>query len=96
MVSPKRFVKDYSPLQAQSEHEARLKSPLNDEDSLAETLKAAKQSIKLYKQHKVDRLKDIEGARDMLKTELQQQKNELLMWVDRWQQMKAKKDRYKA
>ena len=32
----------------------------------------------------------------MLKTELQQQKNELLMWVDRWQQMKAKKDRYKA
>ena len=32
----------------------------------------------------------------MLKTELQQQQNELLMWVDRWQQMKAKKDRYKA
>ena len=31
----------------------------------------------------------------MLKIELQQQKNELLMWVDRWKQMKAKKDRYK-
>ena len=32
----------------------------------------------------------------MLKIELQQQKNELLMWLDRWQQMKAKKDIYKA
>ena len=41
-------------------------------------------------------MKDIEEARDKLKTELQQQKNELLMWVDRWQQMKAKKDKYKA
>ena len=49
----------------------------------------------LSKQHKVDRLKEIEEARDMLKTELQQQKNELLMWVDQWQQMKAK-DIYKA
>ena len=57
MVSPKRVVKDDSPLPTQSEHEARLKSPLNDEDSLAETLKAAKQPIKLSKQHKVDRLK---------------------------------------
>jgi len=96
VVSPKRVVKDDSPLPAQSEHEARLKSPLNDEDSLTETLKVAKQSIKISKQHKVDRLKDIEEARDRLKTELQQQKNELLMWVDRWQQMKAKKDIYKA
>ena len=32
----------------------------------------------------------------MLKTKLQQQENELLMWVDQWQQMKAKKDRYNA
>ena len=32
----------------------------------------------------------------MLKIELQQQKNELLMWVDQWQQMKAKKDKYKV
>ena len=95
MVSPKRDLKYDSPLPAQSEHEDRLKSPLNDEDSLAETLKAVKQSIKLSKQHKVDWLKDIEEARDMLKTELQKQKNELLMWVDRWQQMKAKKDKYK-
>ena len=85
VVSPKRVLEDDSPLPAQPEHEARLKSPLNDEDSLAETLKAVKQSIKLSKQHKVDRLKDIEEARHMLKTELQQQKNELLMWVDRWQ-----------
>ena len=69
---------------------------MNDEDSLAETLKAAKQSIKLSKQHKVDRLKEIEEARDRLKTELQQQKNELLMWVDRWQQMKAKNDKDKV
>ena len=30
-----------------------------------------------------------------MKTELQQQKNELLMWVDRWKHMKEKKDRYK-
>ena len=82
VVSPKRVVKDDSPLPTQSEHEARLKSPLNDEDSLAETLKAMKQSINLSKQHKVDRLKYIEEAHDMLKTELQQQKNELLMWVD--------------
>ena len=69
---------------------------MNDEDSLAETLKATKQSLKISKQHKVDRLKEIEEAHDLLKTELQQQKNELLMWVDRWKQMKAKKDRYKA
>ena len=39
VVSPKRFVKDNSPLPAQSEHEARFESPLNDEDSLAKTLK---------------------------------------------------------
>ena len=32
----------------------------------------------------------------MLKTELQQQKNELLMWVNRWKQMKSKKDKCKA
>ena len=69
---------------------------MNDEDSLAETLKAVKQSINISKQHKFDRLKYIEEARDRLKTELQQQKNKLLMWVDRWQQMKAKKDIYKA
>ena len=31
-----------------------------------------------------------------MKTELQQQKNELLMWVDRWKHMKAKKDIYKS
>ena len=31
-----------------------------------------------------------------MKTELQQKKNELLMWVDRWQQMKAKKDKCKT
>ena len=31
-----------------------------------------------------------------MKTELQQQKNELLMWVDRWKHMKAKKERYKS
>ena len=54
-----------------------------------------KQSINLSKQHNVDRLKDIEEARDRLKAELQQQENELLMWVDRWQKMKAKKDKYK-
>ena len=96
MVSPKTVVKDDSPLPTQSKHEAQLKSPLNDEDSLAENLKAAKQSIKLSKQHKFDQLNAIEEARDMLKRELQQQKNELLMWVDRWQQRKAKKDRYKA
>ena len=96
VVSPKRFVKDNSPLPAQSEHEARFDSPLNDEDSLAETLKVAKQSIKILKQHKANRLKDIEEAHDRLKIELQQQQNELLMWVDRWQQMKSKKDKYKA
>ena len=96
VVSPKRFVKDNSPLPTQSEHEARFESPLNDEDSLAETLKVVKHSIKLSKQHKVDRLKYIEEAHDRLKTELQQQKNEFLMWVDRWQQMKTKKDKYKA
>ena len=82
MASPKRFVKDNSPLPTQSEHEARFESPLNDEDSLEETLKAANQSIKISKQHTVDRLKDIEEVHDRLKTELQQQKNELLMWVD--------------
>ena len=59
VVSPKRFVKDNSPLPAQSEHEARFESPLNDEDSLAETLKAVKQSINISKQHKVDRLKKL-------------------------------------
>ena len=96
VVSPKRLVKYNSPLPARSEHEARFDSPLNDDDSLAETLKAAKQSIKLSKQHKANWLKDIEEACDRMKTELQQQKNELLMWVDRWQQMKAKKDKYKA
>ena len=58
--SPKRVVKDDSPLPTQYEHEAQLKSPLNDEDSLVETLKVVKQSIKLSKQHKVDWLKDIE------------------------------------
>ena len=82
VVSPKRFVKDNSPLAAQSEHEARFESPLNDEYSLADTLKAVKQLIKLSKQHKVDRLKDIEEACDRLKIELQHQKNKLLMWVD--------------
>ena len=82
VVSPKRFQKDHSSLLAQSKHEARFDSSLNDNDSLAETLKAAKQSIKLLKQHKADQLKDIEEARDRLKTELQQQNNELLMWVD--------------
>ena len=56
VVSPKRLVKDNSPLPVQSQHEARFDSPLNDEDSLVETLKVAKQSIK----HKADRLKDIE------------------------------------
>ena len=96
VVSPKRLVKDNSPLPAQFEHEARFDSPLNDEHSLAENLKEAKQSIKISKQHKADQLKDIEEARDRLKAELQQQKNELLMWVDRWQQMKAKKDKYKV
>ena len=35
VVSPKRVMKDDSPLPAQYEHEARIKSPLNDEDSLA-------------------------------------------------------------
>ena len=55
-----------------------------------------KQSIKLSKQHKAGQLKDIEEACDKMKTELQQKKNELLMWVDRWQQMKAKKDKNKA
>ena len=74
MVSPNRVVKDNSPLPAQSEHEARFESPLNDEDSLAETLKVAKQSISIYKKHKVDRLKYLEEARDRLKTQLQQQK----------------------
>ena len=96
VVSAKRFRKDYSSLPAQSKHEARFDSSLNDDDSLAETLKAMKQSIKISKQHKVDWLKYIEEARDRLKVELQQQKNELLMWVDRWQQMKSKKDKYKA
>ena len=95
VVFPKRVVEYDSPLPVQPEHEAQLKSPLNDDDSLAETLKAVKKSIKLSQQHKVDRSNEIEEARDMLKTELQQQKNELLMWVDRWKQMKAKKDRYK-
>ena len=75
VVSPKRFLKYNSPLPAQSEHEAWIKSPLNDEYSLAETLKAVKQLIKLSKQHKVDRLKDIEKSHDRLKTEIQQQKN---------------------
>ena len=69
MIYPKRIMKDDSPLLAQFEHEARLKSPLNDEDSLTETLKVTKQSIKISKKHKVDRLKDIEEARHMLKTE---------------------------
>ena len=82
VVSPKTLLKDNSPLPAHSEHEALFDSPLNDEDSLAETLKVAKQSIKLSKQHKTNQLKDIEEARDRLKIELQQQKNELLLWVD--------------
>ena len=30
-----------------------------------------------------------------MKTELQQKKSELLMWVDRWKQLKAKKENYK-
>ena len=85
VVSPKRFMKYKSPLPAQSEHEARFDSPLNDEDSLAETLKVAKQSIKISKQHKVDQLKDVEESCDKMRTELQQKKNELLMWVDRCQ-----------
>ena len=71
VVSPKIFTKDYSSLPAQSEHEARFDSSLNDNDSLAETLKAVKHSIKLLKQHKADRLKDIEEACDKMKTELQ-------------------------
>ena len=73
VVSPKRLMKDKSPLPEQSEHEAQFDSPLNDEDSLAETLKSMKHSIKLSKQHKVDRLKEIEEAHDKLKVELQQQ-----------------------
>ena len=52
--------------------------------------------IKISKQHKADRLKYIEEACDKMKTELQQKKSELLMWVDQWQQMKAKKDKCKA
>ena len=55
----------------------------------------AQQSIKLSRQHKNKRLKEEEEARVILKTELQQQKNELLMWVDRWKHMKAKKDKHK-
>ena len=82
VVSPKRFRKDHSSLPAQSEHEARFDSSLNDNDSLVETLKTGKQSIKISKQHKANRLKYIEEAHDRLKTELQQKKNELLMWVD--------------
>ena len=31
-----------------------------------------------------------------MKTELEQQKNELLIRVDRWKHMKKKKDRYKS
>ena len=82
VVSPKRFRKDHSSLPTQSDHEAQFDSSLNDSDSLAETLKAAKNLIKLLKQDKDDRLKDIEEACDKMKTKLQQKKNELLLWVD--------------
>ena len=85
VVSPKRFGIDYSSLPAQSEHEARFDSSLNDNDSLVKTLKAMKQSINLLKQHKAGRLKDIEEACNKMKTKLQQKKNELLMCVDQWQ-----------
>ena len=73
VVSRKRFGKDHSSLPARSEHEARFDSPLNDDVSLAETFEGSKESIKILKQHKADQLKDIEEARDRLKTELQQQ-----------------------
>ena len=81
-VSPKRFRKDHSSLPAQFEHEARFDSSLNDNDSLEDILKAGRESIKISKQHKDDRLKYIEEACDKMKTKLQQKKNELLMWVD--------------
>ena len=48
---------DNSPLSAQPEHEFQFKPILDDECSLEETLKAAKQSIKLSQQHKDKRLK---------------------------------------
>ena len=86
---------DNSPLSAQPEHVVHFKSTSNDECSLEETLKVAQQSIKLSQQHKDNQLRE-EEARVVLKTNLQQQKNELLMWVDRWKHMKAKKDRYKS
>ena len=86
---------DNSPSSKQPEHEVQFKTTLNDECSLEETLKAAQQSIKISQQHKDKRLKEAEEACGILKTELQQQKNELLMWVDRWKHMKAKKDIYK-
>ena len=87
---------DNSPLSAQLEHEVQFKPTSNDECSLEETLKAAQHSIKISRQHKDKRLKEEEEARVILKTELQQQKNELLMWVDRWKHMKENKDRYKS
>ena len=87
---------DNSPLSVQPEHEVQFKPTLNDECSLEETLKVAEQSIKIFQQHKDKQLKEEEEACVILKTKLQQQKNELLMWVDRWKHMKEKKERYKS
>ena len=63
---------DNSPLSTQPEHEVQFNTTSNDDCSLEETLKAAQQSIKLFRQHKHKRLKEEEEARVILKTELQQ------------------------
>ena len=70
---------------------------MNDEFYFEEALGAVKQSIRLPMKHAInqlkDKLKEAEEARDVLEAELYQKKNELLMWVRRWQQLKAKKNR---
>ena len=40
-------------------------------------------------------LEEAKEACNRLKSELHQKKNELLMWVDKWQQMKTKKTKFK-
>ena len=59
-----------------------------------------KQSIRIPLEHDInqlkDKLKEVEEDRDVLEAELYQKKNELLMWVNRWQQLKAKKNRCKS